>query len=198
MNTAAAQLSRHIGVPIYSDAGLTEAKVPNIQAAYEKAANVLLVALAGGNFIHHAAGMLESMLAVAPEQYVIDDDILGMALRALSGIRVDEETLAVEVIERVGPGGALPHPAPHAQVCPLGGVFPTQDGGPGLPGGLGESGETRSQKASPGDRPGDFFPPKASAHPRGDRSRDQKKVSHLNLKERRSDGGAAWTARRNV
>jgi trimethylamine--corrinoid protein Co-methyltransferase len=49
--------------------------------------------------------MLESMLAVAPEQYVIDDDILGMALRALSGIRVDEETLAVEVIERVGPGG---------------------------------------------------------------------------------------------
>jgi len=111
MNAAAVQLARHIGVPIYSDAGLTEAKAPDIQAGYEKAANIVLVALAGGNFIHHAAGMLESMLAVAPEQYVIDDDICGMALRALAGIRVDDETTAVEVIEEVGPGGDfLTHP----------------------------------------------------------------------------------------
>ena len=111
MNAAAVQLARHIEVPTYSDAGLTEAKVPDIQAGYEKAANIMLVALAGGNFIHHAAGMLESMLAVAPEQYVIDDDICGMALRVLRGIRVDEETTAVEVIEKVGPGGHfLTHP----------------------------------------------------------------------------------------
>lgn len=111
MNAAAVQLARHIEVPTYSDAGLTEAKVPDIQAGYEKAANIMLVALAGGNFIHHAAGMLESMLAVAPEQYVIDDDICGMALRVLAGIRVDEETTAVEVIEKVGPGGHfLTHP----------------------------------------------------------------------------------------
>jgi len=111
MNAATAQLAQYIMVPSYSDAGLTEAKVPNIQAAYEKATNIVLVALAGGNYIHHAAGMLESMIAVAPEQYVIDNDICGMALRILSGIRVDEETLAVKVIEQVGPGGHfLTHP----------------------------------------------------------------------------------------
>lgn len=111
MNAAAVQLSRYIGVPIYSDAGLTEAKIPDIQAGYEKAANIMLVALAGGNFIHHAAGMLDSMLTVAYEQFVIDDDICGMALRVLAGLRVDEETTALEVIKKVGPGGNfLTHP----------------------------------------------------------------------------------------
>ncbi len=68
-------------------------------------ASILLVALAGGNYIHHAAGMLESMRTVAYEQYVIDDDIIGMALRVLQGVEVNRDTLAAEVIEAVGPGG---------------------------------------------------------------------------------------------
>jgi len=45
------------------------------------------------------------MLTVAYEQYVIDNDINGMALRALHGITVSPETLAEEVIASVGPGG---------------------------------------------------------------------------------------------
>lgn len=105
LNAACVQLGGLIGVPTYSDAGLTDSKLPDIQAGYEKAANIILVAMAGGNYIHHSAGMLESMLTVAYEQFVIDNDINGMALRALQGIRVDEDTLATEVIERVGPGG---------------------------------------------------------------------------------------------
>ena len=40
------------------------------------------------------AGMLESMLTVAPEQYVIDDEIIGMACKVLKGIEVDAEHLA--------------------------------------------------------------------------------------------------------
>jgi len=105
MNAAAVQLANHINVPIYSDAGLTESKLPDIQAGYEKAANIIQVALAGGNYIHHAAGMLEFMTTVAYEQYVLDNDVIGMAMRALQGIDVNEETLALDVIERVGPGG---------------------------------------------------------------------------------------------
>ena len=105
LNAACVQLGGLIDVPTYSDAGLTDSKLPDIQAGYEKAANIILVAMAGGNYIHHSAGMLESMLTVAYEQFVIDNDINGMALRALQGITVDEDTLATEVIERVGPGG---------------------------------------------------------------------------------------------
>ncbi len=105
LNAACVQLARFVKVPVYADAGLTDSKLSDIQAGYEKAANILLVALAGGNYIHHAAGMLESMLTVAYEQFVIDNDIIGMALRTLQGITVNVNTLAVKVIEEVGPGG---------------------------------------------------------------------------------------------
>ena len=52
---------------------------------------MLLAAMGGSNFVHHAAGMLESMLTVAHEQYVIDDEIIGMCCKVLSGIEVDPE-----------------------------------------------------------------------------------------------------------
>ena len=105
MNAAAVQMADYINVPIYSDAGQTDSKLPDIQAGYEKGANILQVAMAGGNYIHHAAGMLESMLTVSYEQFVIDNDINGMALRALQGIKVNDDTLALDVIKVVGPGG---------------------------------------------------------------------------------------------
>jgi trimethylamine--corrinoid protein Co-methyltransferase len=55
--------------------------------------------------MHHSAGMLESMLTVAHEQYVIDDEIIGMACKVLKGIEVDADHLAMEVIDTVGPAG---------------------------------------------------------------------------------------------
>ncbi len=113
MNAAAAQMARFIGVPNYNSAGLTDAKLPDAQAGYEKAYSVCLAVLAGSNFIHHAAGMLESMLAVAYEQYVIDDEIIGMALRLRRGIEVTEETLAVDAIRDAVAGGAGFCASPH-------------------------------------------------------------------------------------
>jgi trimethylamine--corrinoid protein Co-methyltransferase len=92
-------------VPIYNSAGMTEAKIPDIQAGMEKAQSLIQVALAGANFIHHAAGMLEDMSTIAYEQFVIDNDLLGMAMRAVRGIEVSDETLALDAIDRVGPGG---------------------------------------------------------------------------------------------
>ena len=104
MNAATAQLAQYIEVPIYGDAGITESKLPDFQAGYEKATTIMMAALAGSNFIHHAAGILDSLLTVAPEQYVLDNEVCGVAMRALQGILVDEESLALEVIEAVGPG----------------------------------------------------------------------------------------------
>ena len=49
--------------------------------------------------------MLESMKGVAYEQYVIDDEIIGMALRLLKGIQIDDETLGFDAIREVGPSG---------------------------------------------------------------------------------------------
>ena len=104
-NAAITQLAHFYEVPIYNSAGMTESKLPDIQAGIEKAQSAIQVALAGANFIHHAAGMLEDMSTIAYEQFVIDNEMLGMAMRAVRGIEVDDDTLAVDVIDRVGPGG---------------------------------------------------------------------------------------------
>ena len=105
MNAAIHQLADFIKVPNYNSSGLTDAKLPDTQAGWEKGMTTLLAAMGGSNYIHHAAGMLESMLTVAYEQFVMDDEIIGMCSRVLKGIDVDPEHLALEAIDSVGPGG---------------------------------------------------------------------------------------------
>lgn len=105
MNAAAAQLARYYQMPIYATAGISDSKIPDVQAGYEKAATALLTALAGANYIHDAAGLLESALTAGYAQYVIDNEIIGMALRATRGIEVNADTLAASVIAEVGAGG---------------------------------------------------------------------------------------------
>jgi trimethylamine--corrinoid protein Co-methyltransferase len=104
-NAAITQLAHFYQVPIYNSAGMTESKIPDIQAGIEKAQSVIQVVLAGANFIHHAAGMLEDMSTIAYEQFVIDNELLGMAMRSVRGIEVNDDTLAMDAIDRVGPGG---------------------------------------------------------------------------------------------
>jgi trimethylamine--corrinoid protein Co-methyltransferase len=105
MNAAASQLARHYKIPIYATSGVTDSKIPDVQAGYEKASTALLAALAGANYIHDAAGLLEGAMTAGYAQYVIDNEIIGMALRASRGIDVNPDTLAVDVIDNVGPGG---------------------------------------------------------------------------------------------
>ncbi|MDA3790815.1 MAG: trimethylamine methyltransferase family protein [Desulfobacula sp.] len=116
MNAAIHQLSNHIKVPNYNSSGLSDSKIPDAQAGYEKAFTVLLASMGGSNYIHHSAGMLESMLTIAHEQFVIDDEIIGNCCKVLKGIDCDAEHLALEVIDSVGPGGnfmTAPHTMTH-------------------------------------------------------------------------------------
>lgn len=105
MNAVCAQLAQYYNLPIYATAGVTEAKIPDVQSGYEKMSTSMLAALAGANYIHDAAGLIESGLSIAYEQYVIDDEINGMVLRAVRGIEIDKDTLSLDAIKRVGPGG---------------------------------------------------------------------------------------------
>ncbi len=106
LNSAAAQLAQHFRLPVYTTAGMSDSKVNDAQAGYESAMTSLMVALAGGNFVHDAAGFLEFCCTTASyDKLVIDNEILGMALRAVKGIRVDEKTLAFDLLKEAGPGG---------------------------------------------------------------------------------------------
>ena len=105
MQAAAAQLAHFYEVPIYGSGGMSDSKVPDAQAGYEKMSSLLLAAMGGCHYIHHAIGMVTNMNAASLEQAVIDDEIVGMVLRILRGVEMSDDTLAVEAIARVGPGG---------------------------------------------------------------------------------------------
>ncbi|MFP3870902.1 MAG: trimethylamine methyltransferase family protein [Syntrophobacteria bacterium] len=105
MSAAAVQLAKLYRLPIYGSAGVTEAKRPDIQSGCEKSFSNLMVAASGADCVHLAAGMLDSGNSISYEQYVIDNEVIGMIRRILAGIKVNEDTLGLEVIEKVGPGG---------------------------------------------------------------------------------------------
>jgi len=100
----AAQLARRLGVPFRSGGGLCASKIPDAQAAYESANTLQTSALAGVNFMLHAAGWLEGGLAMGYEKFVLDADqasILGVMLR---GIDMSENGQAMDALREVGPG----------------------------------------------------------------------------------------------
>jgi trimethylamine---corrinoid protein Co-methyltransferase len=105
INTASVALAHRYHLPIYATAGLSDAKITDIQAGFEKGVSSLLLGRAGADFIHLAAGMLDSGNAIAFEQYVIDNELLGMIERILRGIDVSDATLGMDAISQVGPGG---------------------------------------------------------------------------------------------
>ena len=105
LNAAASQMAQYYRLPIYATAGMSDAKVNDAQAGYESALTNLMVALAGGNFIHDAAGFLEFCMTASFDKLIIDNEIIGMVMRAVQGIQVDESTLAFDEIQKVGPGG---------------------------------------------------------------------------------------------
>ena len=101
VSAAAAQMVNFYGLPNSVGAGMTDSKLPDYQAGYEKALAIALAAQAGCNDVSESSGMLGSLMALSLESLVIDNDLLGAVLRTVRGIEVNEETLSYEVIRQV-------------------------------------------------------------------------------------------------
>ncbi|MDH5437814.1 MAG: trimethylamine methyltransferase family protein, partial [Candidatus Bathyarchaeota archaeon] len=97
-------LARYYDVPNgMISVGHTDAKMPGTQAGFEKVLTALPVVLAGASLIL-GAGAVDSANTYSYEQLVIDDEIWGALLRVARGFEVNEETLAVSSIKKVGVG----------------------------------------------------------------------------------------------
>ena len=109
---ACAQMALHYDIPCAVSAGMTDSKMPDFQAGYEKGITELLSALSGATLIYEAAGMYGSLLGCSLESFVLDNDLIGAVLRATRGFEVNAETLSLETIRDVcvgGPGHFLGH-----------------------------------------------------------------------------------------
>jgi trimethylamine--corrinoid protein Co-methyltransferase len=96
------QIWRRYGVPTDGAVCYPNSKKIDYQSGYEKASIALTGALSGTNTIW-IQGAMYGELAFHPVQAIIDDDIAGMIGRFLEGVRVDDETIAADVIDEVGP-----------------------------------------------------------------------------------------------
>ena len=104
MMAALADMSNYLNLPMFGTAGCTDAKVVDEQAAIENAISIVMSAQSGANLIHDV-GYIEHGNTASLESLVICDDLIGYARRITGGIEVNEETLALDVIDAVGPGG---------------------------------------------------------------------------------------------
>ena len=104
LGSAVAQLARRCGLPCLMSSG-SDAHGSGAQATMERLMTLLLPGLAGIDLINLAT--LETKMTFSLEQLVIDDEMLSAVKRYLRGITVDDETLAIELIQEAGPGGAF-------------------------------------------------------------------------------------------
>ncbi len=103
---AMVQLARRYKLPIYGLGGGVECKVPDAEAASEAMLGMLLNGLAGMN-LNQSLGTLSWGQYGSPEMVVICDEMVNSIRRVLDGIAVNDDTLAVDVIRQVGPGGSF-------------------------------------------------------------------------------------------
>ena len=101
----AGQLARRLGLPFRSAGSFCGSKLPDAQAAYETANSLNMGLLSGVNFMLHSCGWLEGGLVASFEKFVMDADQLGTLHKMAQGVTVNEDTLAMDAIREVGPGG---------------------------------------------------------------------------------------------
>lgn len=106
----AVDFGHYLGLPMFSLAGCSESKLLDQQASAEAALTLYSDVLFGGNLIHDV-GYLESGLSGSLPQLVICNEILSWLEAFMKGIEINEETLALDVIDEIGPDGQyLDHP----------------------------------------------------------------------------------------
>ncbi len=103
-SAASTDISKWLGLPMFSTGGCTDSKAVDGQAAVEAALSLYTAMLSGASLVHDV-GYLESGLNGSLQMLVLCDEIIGMVKHIGRGVQVDEEHLALDTIDRVGPGG---------------------------------------------------------------------------------------------
>ena len=105
INASLAKIAQYYRLPSWVGGGASDSKRPDIQSGYEFTLSATLSALSGANIIF-GSGVLEQGMTMDYAKLVMDAEMLGMIHIARSGVTVNDDTLSMDVIHEVGPGGA--------------------------------------------------------------------------------------------
>lgn len=98
-------MANYYNLPCRCGGGVNDAKEVSAQSGYEAVLPIFTAAQNGVDMIVHSAGILDSWACISYEKFMCDLDIISMVEYLLNDIEVDEDSLAVDLISRVGPGG---------------------------------------------------------------------------------------------
>ena len=115
----AVEMARWLDLPNWGYAGTSDAQVIDAQAGME-AAELTFISLATGSNLNHDIGYIDYGMTASLELIVIMDEYLALNRRLFAGVEVTPETLAVDAIRQVGPGGdfvASRHTAKHVRTA---------------------------------------------------------------------------------
>ncbi|MHA1838800.1 MAG: trimethylamine methyltransferase family protein [Candidatus Ranarchaeia archaeon] len=104
LNVAHAQMAQYWGIPSRGTGATTESKTLDMQAGMEKTITLMMAAFAGINMIFYP-GTIEYAKTISFESLIVDSELCGIIYRALDGITVDEDHLALDLIKEVGSTG---------------------------------------------------------------------------------------------
>ena len=105
MTGALAQMAQHYQIPFFGTAGATDSKFCDAQAGAEAAFQCLASAAVGSGLCHDCSSWMDHGSVASPEFMVLVHDIVDSVKHFMEGIPVNTETLALDVIHKVGPGG---------------------------------------------------------------------------------------------
>jgi trimethylamine---corrinoid protein Co-methyltransferase len=98
------ELSAYYNIPDWSYGGVTDSKMLDAQGASEASLSLFNSTLVGSNLIHDV-GYMEMGMTACLESIVLGNELIGSFKHYLKGVQVDEESLALDMIDRIGPGG---------------------------------------------------------------------------------------------
>lgn len=98
------EVCKFLGMPVFSEAGYSDSKLADGQAAVETSLSVYGMTFSEADLIHDV-GYLESGIVSSPEMVVIANEIIAYVKRVKQGIDIDREHLALDAIDEIGPGG---------------------------------------------------------------------------------------------
>jgi len=104
MVAALTELSHYYRLPMFGTAGCIDAEVVDAQAGAEVTYQVLMTALSGADLVHDV-GLVYHATTISPELIVFVNEIIDMVNVSMGGIEINDETLPLDLIERVGPRG---------------------------------------------------------------------------------------------
>ncbi len=104
LSAALTEMAHYYKLPMFGTAGCGDSKIMDEQNAIEISMSCMFSYLSGANWIHDV-GLIGSGSIISPEAMVLADEIIQMIKKTARTIEVNTETLALEIIERIGPKG---------------------------------------------------------------------------------------------